>query len=136
MSIDNELDLIQVALRAFPAVKYSHKAVQISHTSDIAVRTSLVPIRCRECGPSVRRRFKIHDRTLPTTSGAFGRQNHQSSHSVTLCKFINIFSPTQMLILTSPDMKQSESLPKTGFKRCTPLPKSRKSTVVLTSDDA
>ena len=41
-----------------------------------------------------------------------------------------------MLILTSPDMKQSESLPKTGFKRCTPLPKSRKSTIVLTSDDA
>ena len=41
-----------------------------------------------------------------------------------------------MLILTSPDMKQSELLPKTSFKRRAPLPKSRKSTIVLTRDEA
>jgi hypothetical protein len=55
---------------------------------------SLVPIRCRECGPPDRRRFKTQDRILPTTSGAIGRQNHQSSHNATLCNIIGIFSPT------------------------------------------
>lgn len=34
-------------------------------------------------GPTDRQRFKIHCRTTTRTSGAFGRQNHPSSHSVT-----------------------------------------------------
>lgn len=34
-------------------------------------------------GPTDRRRFKIQCRTTTRTSGAFGRQNHPSSHSVT-----------------------------------------------------
>ena len=76
--------------------------------------SSLVPIRCRECSPSDRRRFKIHDKTLPTTSGAFGRQNHQSSHSVTLCNLINIFSllrpHIQMLAEADPDVTRHEAI--------------------------
>ena len=44
---------------------------------------SLVPIRYRVCGPTDRRSVKTHDRQHSITSGAFGRQNHPSSHSMT-----------------------------------------------------
>ena len=55
---------------------------------------SLIPISCRECGLLGHWRFKIHNKTLPTACGAFGRQNHQLSHSMTLCSVVTFFFPT------------------------------------------
>ena len=107
-------------------------SIHFSHS--LATDYSLVPICCRECGLSDCRRFKIHNKTLPTTSGAFCRQNHQSSHSVTLCNLINIFfraAPTHPNAHRSwswrhPPWSNLKCFPKPASKACATAQKQKK----------